>query len=244
VNQVPILMYHWFRVAGSRSQSRSPQLEITPAAFDAQLALLHSRGYRTVPLRAIVDPEARARLPERAIVITFDDGTRDFVEHARPALVRHGFTATLFIVAGRVGGTSDWDTALGEPARPLLSWGDVVDLHRAGFEIGSHGLTHRPFTTLDDDAAREEAVRSREVLAARLGTAPDLFAYPRGFYRARHKAIVREAGYRGACAVVLGWRDLRGADAYALKRLTVKGHESLLLFRLRLALARLVRFKT
>jgi peptidoglycan/xylan/chitin deacetylase (PgdA/CDA1 family) len=237
MNQVPILMYHWFRREGSLSTSRSPQLEITPQAFEAQLGLLGRRGYRTVALRALVDPAARAGLPERPLVLTFDDGTLDFLEHARPALERHGFRATLFVVAGRVGGESDWDRALGEPPRPLLSWAQLADVQRAGFEIGSHSFSHRPFTTIDDGEVQEEAARSRDLLGERLGAAPDVLAYPRGFYHPRHKAIVRRAGYLGACAVILGFRDLRSADAYALKRMTVKGGESLLRFRMRLALA-------
>jgi peptidoglycan/xylan/chitin deacetylase (PgdA/CDA1 family) len=238
MNQIPILMYHWFRHADEPSRSRSPQLEITPERFDRQLTLLRKRRYRTVPLSEALDPSETHRLAERRVVITFDDGTADFWDHARPALERHGFRATLFVVSGRVGGESTWDQALGEPARPLMSWEQIAQLHRDGHEIGSHTHTHRPFTEIDDDEVRDEALRSRETLGERLGVAPEFLAYPRGFHEERHKEIVRSAGYTGACAVVLKWGDLRRADPYALKRMTVKGDESLLRFRTRLALGR------
>jgi len=243
MKQVPILMYHWFRDDGATSRSRSPQLEISPGLFDSQLRYLHEKGYRTVSLDQALAPPARRRLPPKPIVITLDDGTLDFWECARPLLERYDFTASVFVVTGRVGATSDWDRQLGEPERPLMNWEQIEALHRAGFEIGSHTETHRPLTELSDDEVRKELVHSRETLFERLGVAPNFLAYPRGFYEARHKALARESGYWGACAVVLGWRDLKRSDDYELKRVTVKGTESMLRFKLRLALSRRVRYE-
>ncbi len=249
MRQCPILMYHWFRRPGRASASRSPQLEITPELFERQLALLARAGYRTASLARVVGLGSggaadAASVPPAAksIVLTFDDGTLDFWEHARPALERHGFTATLFVVTGHAGGQSSWDRDLGEPDRPLMGWEQLRALHAAGFEIGSHTHTHRPLTDLSDDEARLELERSRRALADELGLAPKFLAYPRGRYDARHKRLAREAGYAGACAVILRWRDLRHADRYALRRMTIKGQESMLRFRLRLALCRWVRY--
>jgi peptidoglycan/xylan/chitin deacetylase (PgdA/CDA1 family) len=243
MNQVPILMYHWFREEGAASRSLAPQLEIAPGLFGLQMQYLRRRGYRTVSLDQAMAPPPRRRLPEKPIVITFDDGTLDFWQHARPVLEQHGFTATVFVVTGRVGATSDWDLDLGEAERPLMNWDQIEALHQAGFEIGSHTESHRPLTGLSDDEVREELTHSREALFTKLGVAPSFLAYPRGFYEARHKRLVRESGYWGACAVVLGWRDLRRSDDYELKRMTIKGTESMLRFRLRLALSRRVRYE-
>ena len=243
MRQIPILMYHWFREEGTETTSLSPQLEITPRLFEQQMRYLRGKGYRTVSLDQALAPKERRRLPDRPIVITFDDGTLDFWEHARPALARHDFTATLFVVTGKVGGESDWDRALGEPARPLMSWEQIEELHEAGFEIGSHTETHRPLIELPDEEARGELVRSRETLFEKLGVAPNLLAYPRGFYYARHKRLARESGYWAACSVILGWRDLKRSDDYELKRMTVKGNESMLKFKVRLALARRVLYE-
>ena len=239
MRQVPILMYHWFRGGKSAPASRSPQLEVTPRLFERQMRDLERRGYRTVSLG-----QARGdgvTLPSKPIVLTFDDGTLDFWEHARPVLDRCGFRATLFVVTGHVGGESSWDRRLGETPRPLLSWEHLDELHRDGFEIGSHTHTHRVFTGLSDDAVREELERSRRTVEERLGLTPGFVAYPRGFYRAEHKRLAREVGYRVACAVILRWRDLWRADAYAMKRMTIKGTESMSRFRLRLRLAGMIR---
>jgi peptidoglycan/xylan/chitin deacetylase (PgdA/CDA1 family) len=238
MTQVPILMYHWFR-DGRRPASRSPQLELEPELFERQLRWLSQAGYRSVSLAEAL---ARPRKP-RTVVLTFDDGTADFWEHARPALDRHAFRATLFVVTGHVGGESVWDERLGEPPRELLTWEQLETLAREGHEIGSHTHSHRPFIEQDDAAVRRELERSREILRERLGRAAEFVAYPRGLYRPEHKRLVREAGYRGACAVVLRWRDLRRSDDYELKRVTVKGGESLFRFRTRLRLAGLVRHR-
>jgi peptidoglycan/xylan/chitin deacetylase (PgdA/CDA1 family) len=238
MRQVPILMYHWFRPAGEPSRSRSPQLEIEPALFDRQIAALAARGYRTVPL----DEVLAGRKSPGSIVITFDDGTRDFWEHARPTLQRHGFTATLFVVTGHVGGMSEWDAALGEPPRPLLDWEQIGALYAGGFEIGSHTHRHRELTALDDAAAEEELALSREVLAQRLGRPPRFLAWPRGAYHERHKRLARHVGYDGACAVILGLDDLWRSDPYNLKRMTIKGTEAMGRFGLRVLLAHRVRF--
>lgn len=242
MRQCPILMYHWFRPAGVPSRSRSPQLEMEPELFERQMAFLDGAGYRTVSLERALGL-AGAPLPERPVVLTFDDGTLDFWQHARPVLERHGFTATLFVVSGSVGGRSDWDGDLGEPARPLMGWDRIRELHAAGFEIGSHTHTHRPLTDLGDADARSELDRSFRVLAEELGDPPKFLAYPRGSYDTRHKRLAREAGYAGACAVILHWGDLWRADRYELKRMTIKGVESMTRFRLRLGLCRLVRLR-
>jgi len=236
-------MYHWFREDGATSRSLSPQLEITPQLFDDQMRYLHGKGYRTVSLNQALAPPARRNLPEKPIVITFDDGTLDFWEHGKPVLERYDFTATLFVVTGRVGGHSDWDRELGEPERPLMSWEQVERLHESGHEIGSHTETHRPLTELSDDEVRGELMHSREALFEKLGVAPNVLAYPRGFYEARHKRLARESGYWAACAVILGWRDLQRSDDYELKRMTVKGSESMLRFKARVALSKRVRYE-
>ena len=223
---------------GGTVKSQSPQLEITPELFQRQMEWLKRRGYQTVSLKQALGTPVE--LPARPLVLTFDDGTLDFWQHARPVLAACGFRATLFVVTGYVGGQSDWDRDLGEPARPLMSWGQLAELQRGGFEIGSHTHSHRPLTELSEDEARSELVQSRRLLKRELGAAPEFLAYPRGFYRPEHMRLARAAGYLGACAVILRWRDLLRCDAFALRRMPIKGNEPMSRFKLRLRLSRAV----
>ena len=204
------------------------------------MTFLHEQGYETVSLAQAFGTTDDRPLPRRPIVITFDDGTLDFWQHARPVLQRFGFSATLFIVSGYVGAQSSWDGELGEPARPLMTWDQIREARDAGFEIGAHSSTHRVFTELSTDEVRTELTSSREKLREELGSAPEFFAYPRGFFDEQHLALVEAAGYTGACAVILNWRDIVRSNQFALRRMPVKGTESMLHFRSRLTLARTV----
>ena len=239
MRQPPILMYHWFRRCSELSQSRSPQFEITPELFERQMTCLRRRGYESVSLSEMFGGGA---LPQKPIVITFDDGALDFWEFGRPILQACGFTATLFVVTQYVGTESSWEADVGEPPRPLMDWDQLRALAAAGYEIGSHTHTHRELPRLTDDEVAGELRESQAILEAELGATPTWLAYPRGRYSSSHKAAAATAGYHGACAIALKYRDLGYGDRYELKRMTIKGTESMTRFRLRLLAAHFVRY--
>jgi len=244
MRQVPILVYHWFRPAGRQSDSCAPRFEITPPLFARQMRMLEQHGFQAVTLSTALDAAKRRELPARHIAITFDDGTADFWEHARPILKEHGFVATLFVVTGQVGGHNQWDHHLGEPRRSLLSWDQLRALQAEGHEIGSHTHTHPRLPGLSDEAVRQELAGSLETLRSELGAAPRQLAYPYGAFLPHHRQLAREVGYASASATILGWRDLMGADRFGLRRMPIKGTESMLRFRLRLQLAGAVLLRT
>ncbi|OGL45632.1 MAG: hypothetical protein A2161_02925 [Candidatus Schekmanbacteria bacterium RBG_13_48_7] len=175
-------------------------------------------------------------------MITFDDGTIDFWENGRPVLEKYGFSASLFIVTGSVGKKSDWDQHLGELSRPLMSWNQIRELHENRYEICSHTHTHRNLRDLNEQDVMSEFVNSKNIIADNLGAEPKFLAYPRGFYDTIHKQIAKEAGYMGACAVILKWRDLWYSDQFELKRMTIKGTETMFRFKLRLLTSKQVKF--
>ncbi|HEV8375401.1 MAG TPA: polysaccharide deacetylase family protein, partial [Candidatus Polarisedimenticolia bacterium] len=157
-NGVKILMYHW--ISGDPGQ-RLRHWGVTPDQFESQARQLHEGGFRTVTLGEIVDSVGGRRpAPEKAVALTFDDGYRDFLEEVAPILERFGFTATLFLVADRVGQTNAWDSRHGDPPRRLLSWREASELASRGFEIGSHTRTHRMMPRLPDHELREEILGS------------------------------------------------------------------------------------
>ena len=237
---IPILMYHWFRAARSISVSRSPQLEITPEFFERQIRFLYEKGYRSIPLNAALSGGFKTGLPTRPIVLTVDDGTLDFWTFGRPILEKYGFTALIFVVTGCVGAESRWDRHLREPPRPLMTWDQILKLQQTGFDIGSHTQTHRNLTELDDQTAWSEIAASKKLLTEKLGVPSKFLAYPRGRYNAKHKEMARKAGYQAACAVVLHWKDLARSDFFELKRMTIKGTESMTRFKMRLGLSKMI----
>jgi peptidoglycan/xylan/chitin deacetylase (PgdA/CDA1 family) len=225
----PILMYH--QVGPHRPGSRLNRWRVTERDFLSQLDLLASRGFRGVALRDLGEQPSR----ERRVVLTFDDGYRGMAETAAPALRAHGFSATVFVVAGRLGGVNDWD---GEtPGEALLTADEIRALHAAGIEIGSHGAEHRALPALSDAELAREVAGSKVVLERLVGAPVTSFCYPYGAFDDRVVAAVRAAGYRQA-TVIRGGISPDLADPLRLKRVSVRGTNTLLDFSLALTRGR------
>jgi peptidoglycan/xylan/chitin deacetylase (PgdA/CDA1 family) len=212
---VPVLMYH--AVADEPSEA-TRALSVTPAAFAEQMAVVADRGLTPVTTADLAGAWRAGRpLPERPVLITFDDGYEGVHRHALPVLAAHGFPATLFVSTGWLRGPYDTGGALDT----MLDWDQVRALADAGVEIGGHSHTHPQLDQLGPDALRYELIHCREILTDRLGTAPTSFAYPYGYSDRRVRAAVRETGYAQALAVGNGLAR-RAQGPYALRRLTVR----------------------
>jgi peptidoglycan/xylan/chitin deacetylase (PgdA/CDA1 family) len=215
---VPILMYHG---VSEEIPRRYRRFILPPAAFAEQLAYLDLHGF--TPLRvgefAAILHAGGTGLPERPVVLTFDDGLADFYSGALPGLVRHGFGATLYIVTGYVGGRSTWERRL-EGRRPMLTWEQVRQIDAGGVECGAHTHTHPELDVVSPARARAEILQSKRVLERELEREITTFAYPYGWFNAATRALVREAGYSSACACNNALSSTID-DPYALVRVTV-----------------------
>lgn len=205
------------------------QITVSPDRLDQQLRWLTRRGMTGVSVRDLLRARATGR-GSGLVGLTFDDGYADFVEHALPVLRRHGCTATLFVLPGRLGKDNAWDP-LG-PRKPLLTAEGIRNAARAGVEIGSHGLQHENLPAGDDTVRHQETAYSRQLLRDITGRAPEGFCYPYGAVDERSTRAVRKAGYSYACAIDPG--PLTGP--YALPRAHVGQNDG----RLRLQLKRLL----
>ncbi len=196
---VPILMYHSI---GSECSQGFRRWTVSPADFDRHMKFLADHRYEPLTVSAFTDAvETGKPLPDRTVLITFDDGLQDFYTDAFPTLQHYGFCATLYVVTGRVEETSRWLAPLGEGGRPMMSWREVALVCRQGIEIGAHTHTHPQLDILTHKHAREEIVRSKAELENRLGRPVRTFAYPHGFASAATRRIVEEAGFTSACRV-------------------------------------------
>jgi peptidoglycan/xylan/chitin deacetylase (PgdA/CDA1 family) len=125
--------------------------------------------------------DVAARYPR--LCLTFDDGNASDVEIALPALQRRGLRASFFVIAGRIGTRGSLDAAA------------VRALADAGMTVGSHGLRHRPWRSLDAAAAHEELVDARAAVAAAAGAAVQEASCPFGAYDRRVLRRARDAGF-------------------------------------------------
>jgi peptidoglycan/xylan/chitin deacetylase (PgdA/CDA1 family) len=188
-----VLMYH----SVEAYQADPYQVTVRPERFAQQLRWLRRRGLRGVGMRELLQARRDGR-GAGLVGLTFDDGYRDFLTEVVPALDRYGFTATVFVVAGGLGGHNAWDEP--GPRKPLMTAAEVRRVADAGVEIGSHSLSHVRLPEVSDDALADEVRRSRLLLTEIAGREVTGFCYPYGSVGEREIEAVRAAGYDYACA--------------------------------------------
>jgi len=223
-----ILLYH----ALGREGERASRYVLPPRAFARQLAWLRRRRYTVVGLDDFVHARLEHRLmPSKSVVLTFDDGYADNLDLALPELERHGFPATVFLVTA-VGDRARWDASGPTADRPLLRPEDArAAIGRLTF--GAHSRTHRRLGRLGAGELDHEVAGSRAELEALLEQPVTTFAYPFGDTGPEVEAAVTRAGFLAACTVTPG-RNRAACDLLALKRIEIKGTDSLVRFALAL----------
>lgn len=190
--RVPILMYHV--IAKASPGQAYPELWVPPARFAAQMRALEDAGYQGVTLADVVAGwRDGGPLPERPVVISFDDGYLSQSTNAGPVLERLGWPGVLYLTTRNVGAS--------------IPEASVRKLLRSGWELGAHTATHPDLRTLDAAGLQREVDDVRVTLRARFGQDVTAFCYPAGDYDAAAIDAVRRAGYTTATTVDPGWAD-------------------------------------
>ncbi|WP_035841740.1 polysaccharide deacetylase family protein [Kitasatospora azatica] len=202
-----ILMYH----SVAEEEEDPYLLTVSPERFAAQMRWLAARGWRGVSMRELLAARAAGRR-ERLVGLTFDDGYADFARHVVPVLSTYGFTATAYVVAGRLGGDNGWDVE--GPRKALLTVDQVRELAASGWEIGSHGVSHVALPGVPAELLRAEVRDSRTTLEQLVGGRVGGFCYPYGDVDEPATRAVEEAGYDYAVAI----RHSTLAGRFALPR--------------------------
>jgi peptidoglycan/xylan/chitin deacetylase (PgdA/CDA1 family) len=188
--------------------------------FAAQLRLLRRSGFTTLRFgdyaAAVTSGDP---LPERSVVLTFDDGYADFCEQALPLLDENGFTATVFVTTGWLADAGR--DAAGSALDRMLSRRQVREVARAGVEIGGHSHSHAQLDQISGPALQQELEFSKELLQNEVEAPVTSLAYPFGYSSGRVRDAVAAAGYRHAAAVVNRLSPPQ-PDPLALPRLTIR----------------------
>jgi peptidoglycan/xylan/chitin deacetylase (PgdA/CDA1 family) len=192
--EIPILVYHHV-VPGRPSGSEVARLLfVTPDGFEQQLKFLRDNGYQSVAFDDLADClEYGAPLPERPVILSFDDGWENQFTYGFPLLQQYGFTGTFYVVTNY----------LDHPN--FMTTDQLKTMIAAGMTIGDHTRSHPPLPSIGNPARlKDEIAGSKALLEERLGVAIDTFAYPYGSYTASVAAVVKAAGYRTARTVDSG----------------------------------------
>lgn len=195
-----------------------PPLYVEPELFREHLDAIEQAGGRTSTVGELASDMRAGHVPARTVVISFDDGFESVFENALPMLLERGLTATVFCVAGHLGGANDWKTQPpGTLPRPLAGAEAIAEIAEGGIEVGSHGVHHAPLGSVLGVVVERELRESRERLEEVTGRDVVSFAYPYGsIVGASGAQRVREL-YSAACTTRLG-QVRPSTDPYELPR--------------------------
>lgn len=185
---IVVLMYH------SVSDADWP-FAISSERFERQLRYLRDNGYVFLSaMEAAAIIAGRRDLPEKSVLITFDDGYQDFADAALPILERYQAPSAVFVHTGRSSGE------LGNEF-PLMDWETIADVSRRGVAIGNHSHSHPNLKRLAPDDLAQELTAAETLLSDRLGAKPTIFAYPGGKLSNAVADELRRRGYALAFTV-------------------------------------------
>ncbi len=200
--EIACFVYHRF------GNSRYPATNIPLETFRAQLRFLHQEDYTVYTLgEAVARLRSGARLPDKSVVLTIDDGYKSVLTGALPLLRQFDFPATLFVNTANVG------------HQGYLNWGELKTLAASGIELGNHSHSHAHFLNREDPLAafRKDVAQAQKAFKAHLGFRPALHAYPYGEYTPAMTQVVEEMGFQAAATQRSGVIHT-GSDRYALPR--------------------------
>ncbi len=215
--QVPILMYHYVSELPLNPDIYRLDLTVLPEDFIAQLQYLADAGYHTITLTDLyMHLTQGVPLPEKPIVLTFDDGYRDAYEVVFPLLLDYGFTGTFFVLA----------TPTHFESPDYMTWAQMKEMSDAGMEIQSHGRDHVDLRGRSYDYLVYQTLGIQEAIQYHTGRLPRFFCYPSGRYDDNLISVLESAGYWGAVTTEWGQTHTR-EGLFEMPRLRVRGNDTL-----------------
>ena len=181
-NRVVVLMYH------SINHEKKPNcLRVPSQKFAAEMKWLFDNGYHTLSLGELFDAATGSKtVPEKSVVLTFDDGYRDNYQSALPVLRQYHFKATVFMITAKINDTKNG----------YLTADELKEMDKSGFAVECHTVSHPDLSELSYKQQYRQLFDSRETLQKLLGHPVDFLAYPSGEYNSNTIAAAKKIGYR------------------------------------------------
>lgn len=201
---IPVLMYH------SISTIPGNSLGVPVKQFIDEMVWLHQQNYHSISMEDLYQALLnKAQVPEKPILLTFDDGYADNYSSAWPILRQNGFRGTFFIITNSVG-----------PG--MMNWNQINDLSRQGNSIGSHTVHHPDLSRLSYKKQENELANSKQELENHLGITEMAFCFPSGRYNKITLDLMTKLGYNLGFTTFSGRVHL-GDNLLTLKRIRIYG---------------------
>jgi len=215
--RIPILMYHYISDPPLGADDIRRDLSLPGPDFEQQLRFLVNQGYHSVSMEDMVRHiQQGTTLPDKPIVLSFDDGYKDAFTVAFPLLKKYGLTGTFFV----------FTRPINEENREYLSWQEVELMSAAGMEIGCHSYSHPDLTLQSDAVVKAEVSDAKAEIESHIHRPVLAFCYPAGAYDNRIIQAVEDAGYWAAVTTKHGIEHSSGVRL-ALRRIRVRGEAAL-----------------
>jgi len=208
-------MYHNLRDLPSNASELDRTWTVAPKQFEAQVALLVARGFQTITMGQLVAHLKRgAPLPNKPIVVSFDDGWVEQYTVAFQILKKYNRIGTFFIYTNPI------------DRNRYLSWAQLQEMTAAGMDIQAHTLSHPHLTSISSNEAFREISESKKIIEAKLGRPVVSLAYPFGEYNAATIELLKRAGIESAVTLAAGYRQ-RADELHTLHRIRVSYDDTL-----------------
>jgi len=218
---VPVLMYHSISENLFGKSHPYYQINTTSEVFSQQMRWLRNNGYRTLDTNELLRGLENREDLSKTVVITFDDGYRDFYTDAMDVMKQCGFTATIYLATDRI-----QDKSLRIEGVEYLTWRDVRELQQEGIRFGSHTVTHPDMRSLGPEQIEYELGCSKETMEDKLGVPVDSFAYPFAFpehdkiFTHYLEDVLTNCGFENGVCTILGRASL-AKNKFFLPRIPV-----------------------
>jgi peptidoglycan/xylan/chitin deacetylase (PgdA/CDA1 family) len=210
--RVPILMYHYVEYVKDKGDTIRQSLSLTPYTFEEEVKTLQDAGYTFMTNAELADAlSGKITLPEKPIVLTFDDGYRDFYTDVYPILKKYHAKATAYIISGFLGYPNNMD-----------AWQVKQIVNEGLVEIGAHTVNHAWIQGLPHNELVYEVNQSKKTLELLTGKPVVSFAYPYGAFDVPAIQALADAGFTSAVATVPGVEQYQ-THRYFLLRLRPGG---------------------
>lgn len=229
----PALIFMYHKIGIPKGSGLQRNLYVTPQMFRMQMRYLKITGFRVVPMDDMVRLTRGEDVGSKLVALTFDDGFRNFYEHALPVLQEFRYPATVYAVSDLIGRDDAWETCGDGTREPLMTEPQLRECGNYGIEIGSHTKSHPRLTSLSPERLRQELQGSRQSLEERLGAPVRHVCYPYGDCNAAVVSAAAAAGYVSGATTQRG-RVHVGDNPLELRRTFIRHATNPFLFLLRL----------
>lgn len=206
-----LLIIYYHEIVKDEPGSSYQKLEVS--GFEEQMKYLHDHQYRT-----LLFPELMEEIPDKAVIVSFDDGFMSVYENALPIMKKYDIRGNVYLPTAFIGK---------EP--PFMTWDMIEELHAGDkWYFAAHTHNHVDIRTLDSDSAADEISRSHELFRSHLGYTPDVFCMPYGAFDRKSVRLVKKAGrYEYMLGSFYGHIDTENMSGRVLPRIGISNDDSI-----------------